>query len=224
MQTNDKPQFSKHLATALKVSGVQSIDADMLEVWWGIFEPYSLQAFLSALQSALEESSGRLDPAKVKRHLPDPLGHPSPEEAWNAAPKSESETAYVTTQIMAALAAADDSIERGDMVGARMCFIETYKREVSNAKLRGERAKFWMTDGNGLTHNERVMAREKAMLNANSQGWISKHELDSGLKRLESSKQNQLSLENLSKSAPTDSAVAKENLAKIKKILQGVHV
>lgn len=221
MQTNDKPQFSKHLATALKVSGVQSIDADMLEVWWGIFEPYSLQAFLSALQSALEESSGRLDPAKVKRHLPDPLGHPSPEEAWNAAPKSESEAAYVTTQIMTALAAADDSIQRGDMIGARMCFIEVYNREVSNAKIRGERAKFWITEGSGLTIDEKARAREQALLTANSQGWISNSERDAGLARLESSKADQLALENLNQSVPVSAAVAKRKISEIREMLRG---
>lgn len=202
-------------------NGEQDVAKETIEYWYSLFENYSVDAFLVALRRAVLESRGRLTPQSVMAYLPDPLGHPSAEEAWNAAPKSDHESAYITNQMMTALSAADDSIQRGDMVAARMCFIEVYNREVATAKITNERANFWLTEGNGLTLDEKSRSREQALLTANSHGWISDAERDAGLQRLECSKKDQLALENLSESAPVSSEVAKQHIAKIREMLKG---
>lgn len=79
-------------------------------------------------------------------------GRPRAEEAWSLYPKDETSSACVTDEMLIAGRAAQDLIRSGDMVAARMAFIEAYRSEVMRARGSGRRVS-WMvtlgTDPNG---------------------------------------------------------------------------
>ena len=58
------------------------------------------------------------------------MGHPGPEEAWSIAQGAtdEADTVVWTPEIAAAWNVAAPSVQGGDMIGARMAFIEKYRR------------------------------------------------------------------------------------------------
>lgn len=68
---------------------------------------------------------------------------PAPEDAWNQAPKSEADTAWMCAETAAALSACQDSIDRGDMIGARKAFIETYTAKLKT--VTGE-PQWWISE------------------------------------------------------------------------------
>ena len=58
------------------------------------------------------------------------MGHPGPEEAWSVAQGAtdEADTVVWTPEIAAAWGVALPSVQSGDMIGARVAFIEKYRR------------------------------------------------------------------------------------------------
>lgn len=177
MNQEDKSEFASILRLTFKIKGqIRELDDETIKFYWNVFKGFSLPAFRSAMERAATETQGRLEPAKIRQFLPCPLGHPTPEEAWNFAPKSESDSGYVTDQIMAALAAAQSSIDQGNLIAARMAFIESYKKAVDLAKLRGESARFWYSGSVGLTYDQAEAQRLKHQETAYTRGWIAHKE------------------------------------------------
>lgn len=97
---------------------------------------YPEHQVLRALTRCRREVKGRLTLADVIRRIDD--GRPGPEEAWAAIPKSESETVVWTAEMATAFAAANPLLLDDDKIAARMTFLETYKRELANARDNGE--------------------------------------------------------------------------------------
>jgi CheY-like chemotaxis protein len=75
-------------------------------------------------------------------------GHPEPNEAWAVAVKlaDESETTEYTDLIMLCWSGVSE-LYLSDDIGARMAFLEMYKREVGILRGRGERAVWRMSFG-----------------------------------------------------------------------------
>ncbi len=118
-------------------------------------------------------ASGRCPvPADILRYLPDPLGHQGPEEAWNNVPKSEREAGYVTQEMINAWGCARFSVEYGDMVAARMAFIEAYRREVAGAQIEGRKAQYFYSDCALGDHRSRLLTKEQKTLQAVVDRWI----------------------------------------------------
>jgi hypothetical protein len=92
-----------------------------------------------------------------------PSQYPAPEEAWNMAPKSEYDGGWVCDELMAALGACQDSLDRGDMVAARMAFLERYRVEIQGKT--GE-PRWWLSRPIGQTETEKMAWEENAMLTA----------------------------------------------------------
>lgn len=76
-----------------------------------------------------------------------PDGRPGANEAWAMIPKDEHASAVITEEMAQALYIAQPLIDDGDQIGARMAFIEAYKRLVDTAKLEGTPVKWFPSLG-----------------------------------------------------------------------------
>lgn len=180
MFDSDKQKLREILEGEYAMHGKQ-LTGPVAKAWIRALGAYSIQAIEGAFEANARASRSAPVPADVLRFLPDPLGHLGPEEAWNHAPKSEYEGGFVTDQIMCGLASAMDSIERGDMVAARMAFAEAYKREVALAQTRREKARWWYTQATGLSRTQRLELKEKHLLEAAEKRWIEPQKALNGL-------------------------------------------
>lgn len=166
MTPDDKIAFGKILYALFLPYG-KPPGADLVQVWWDVCAEVPLAEFKAAAAQHVGECRFTPTPADILDRCPcRNLGHPDPETAWNLVPKAETATAYVTAQMMAALAACQDSLDRGDLIGARMAFIETYRRELQQARTRREGAKPWLSKGVGLTWEQSENASQQALQQA----------------------------------------------------------
>jgi len=140
--------FAKVLRRAFAVYD-RSVNEELLEAWWALMAPYSLDAVQQALQHHLARSVYPPKPADVIGQLQTSDGHPDPDAAWSIALEAMDENATVlwTNEIARAKTAADPIYADGDRVGARMAFIGSYKAVVADARSRGERARWWISGG-----------------------------------------------------------------------------
>jgi len=162
MNTKDKSKFAKILGDTLGIYN-KTPSADIVELWWRLFEGVPLAEFTQAADAWLRESRFAPTPAELLDRCPATnLGHPDPETAWNIAPKSEAETAWVTQEMLAALAACQNSLDRGDFIGARVAFLETYKQQLQSARTERRGAKPWLSKGCGMTHDQSQTAEHQA--------------------------------------------------------------
>jgi hypothetical protein len=162
MNTKDKTKFAKVLGDTLGIYN-KTPSADIVELWWRLFDGVPLEEFTQAADAWLRESRFAPTPAELLDRCPTTnLGHPDPETAWNMAPKSESETAWVTQEILCALAACQNSLDRGDYIGARVAFVETYKQQLQAARTERRGAKPWLSTGCGMTNDQALRAEQQA--------------------------------------------------------------
>lgn len=83
--------------------------------------------------------------AEIKERIPD--GHPSPNEAWAKLPKTEEESTVWTEEMSGAYNVAHSLIMSGDMVAARMAFLEKYKELVAESRANNQRATYSLSLG-----------------------------------------------------------------------------
>lgn len=144
MTNAEQQELTKTLAVTAEVCGAQLSPA-AAEVMLAELSVYPLASVMAALRRCQRDLQGRLPLAAILERLND--GHPGPEEAWALYPKSETETALVTDEIMAAGAVATDLIDHGDLVAARMAFVEVYRQQLAQARLEHRPARWWVTMG-----------------------------------------------------------------------------
>lgn len=94
--------------------------------------PYPEPAVLEALARCRREVTGRLTLAAIIERLDD--GRPGPEAAWAGCPRDEGETVVWTEEQREAFGVAAALLAEGDRVGARMAFLEAYRRLVAEAR------------------------------------------------------------------------------------------
>jgi len=184
VNNEDKQQFAGMVSGYLKVMG-RKVDQDVLEIWWRTLDRWGIDDVSKALQMAIEEGGNPI-PATIIRNLPDPYGHPKPEDAWNAAQKDEyTEGAYMSQEMLNAVIAADDSIQRGDMIGARKCFLEVYADNVRESKRERRRPLFRYCPPIAQTHEQKQQVEAAATHEALARGWIGQEQANYALGRLE---------------------------------------
>ncbi len=185
MLESEQNEFKNALITCFLVKGFNVPNhAGFIKSWFAHFEPYPLEMVKTALHRCSADGVYKPSPASVMKFLPDLFGHPGPEEAFNCIPKSESEAGFVTDQMMMAYAAAEDSINRGDMVAARLAFIETYQQAVNAAKAQNQPARFWYSDSQAGTREQRLETKAKHLIEAGQKQWISKQSALNSLKTI----------------------------------------
>lgn len=99
-------------------------------------EAYDEQTVHEALARCRRELSGRLTLAAIIERLDD--GRPGAEEAWAMIPKSEDESAVISSDMRVAMGPALELLAQGDHVAARMAFVEVYRRRVAIARAEHE--------------------------------------------------------------------------------------
>lgn len=110
---------------------------------------YPPEQVATALQACRRELKGRLTLAAILDRVAVQDGHPEPNEAWAIALRGQDEAQSVgmTQQISTALYAALTILERGDEIGARMAFLDAYKRELAKARQDKQPAKWFISAG-----------------------------------------------------------------------------
>lgn len=171
MDNSRKSDFKTLLSDVFTMYS-KEINKTLLVTWWNILEPYTFEQVERAFGRHLATSKFFPTPNHILDHLPDLSGHPGPEEAFNLVPKGDYESGYVTDQMMEALSVADEAIQRGDMIAARMAFVETYKKAVNAASAQGIKAKFWYSQATGGTHEQRLETKKQHVIEAERKGWI----------------------------------------------------
>ena len=183
MNETDKGKFSELLRASYEVCGRRfEMSATVARVWWEKLAVFDFSLVKRAFDRHSDVSKFPPTPADILEHLPDPYGHPSPEEAFNATPMSEHDAGYVTDEMMLARGSAEAAIDRGDMVAARMAYIENYKKAVSASKAQGMKARFWYSGSSFGTYEQRLENKQTQTLKAAELGWITPQ---SALKRLD---------------------------------------
>lgn len=88
-----------------------------------------------ALERCRRELRGSLTVADVVSRLDD--GRPGPEEAWAAIPRDEAASVVWTDEMREAYAACSALIREGDIIAARMAFLERYRKALVDARFIG---------------------------------------------------------------------------------------
>ena len=162
MNEGEQKRFVQILRDLLSALGKPPMQSGGIKAWWEVCKDMTIEQFASACGQFLATSTDWPTPAAI-RDLAGVNAHgwPTPEEAWNTLPKSEYESGWMCQETITAYTACSDSIERGDMIGARMCFLEVYKREIKGK--RGE-PKWWISWGIGETQEQREVLFQKLCL------------------------------------------------------------
>lgn len=87
---------------------------------------------LAALRRCARECRGRLTLADIEDRIDD--GRPGPEAAWAMIPHDERSTVVWTQEMATAFGSAGPLLACGDAIGARMAFLETYRKELRRAR------------------------------------------------------------------------------------------
>lgn len=112
-------------------------------------ERYSNDSIANGLTACRRELTGRLTLAAIIERIERNDGHPEPNEAWSIALKGldQNETVVTTNEISRAMAVAEPVMQVGDKVGARMAFLDAYKREVEASRRSGSQAEWRVSSG-----------------------------------------------------------------------------
>lgn len=161
MNSTDKRAFARILGLLLKTYG-KEIDNDVVSIWWAALDDVSLEAFEQAATIHIKTSRFAPTPADIRDAAGANRGnYPEPEEAWNKLPKSEYDGGWVCDEMMAGFAACADSLARGDMIAARMAFLERYRSVIRNKKGKPQ---WWLSRPIGMTENQTAHWEEQMLL------------------------------------------------------------
>lgn len=110
----------------------------------------------------------RKDPSRSKPAFPAQIraavgGWIGPEQAWSEAPKSEEESSVITDEAAKALSSASEFIREGNMIQARLVFMEVYKNEVSKSLAERKKARWFPSLGAYSTSEEKDRAIMEAV-------------------------------------------------------------
>ena len=172
MLPTDKPAFAALIAKTWRFYD-KTPTAETAADWFDVLESFPLDAIATAFKRHLiDPKAGQYlpKPADVIRHLPirqTDDGHPGPDEAWGLLlrlMRDERETGVLTEEMRAGWQACQPILDAGDEVGARMCFLDVYRRRMLDARQRGNPAHWSVTLGTDPTLrvqrlNEAVAAR-----------------------------------------------------------------
>ena len=173
MNKSDRSNLGAALNAAMAASASgKPVAPETLDLWFRLLEHCSMSEVTQAITRHVRQSKFPPTPHDILEIVSERLGYPSPEEAWNRLPKDERDGGYVNQQMMDGLSACSDSLERGDMIGARMAFIESYKKSVSTAKMSNARASYFYSSPAGISHDQLKEKKHQDLLLAIDLGWL----------------------------------------------------
>ena len=129
----------------------KKIKPERVSVYWDALNHRTLEDIKTAINRHIQDAErGRFFPlpADISAQLPRELNAwLDANEAWAACPKDEIQSSAMCDEMSQALFIAKDLIEMGDMVAARMAFIEHYNRLMTTAKSEGKKPKWFPSYG-----------------------------------------------------------------------------
>lgn len=174
MNTTDRKKFEAMLQGFFAALAMP-FKPEALPWWFDALEPHPIEAVREAMACAVrhfDRRGGGVVPAHVLAWLPSQFGHPSPEAAWNHLPKSEFDGGYVTHEMMDAYRDCADSVARGDLIGGRKAFLESYEARVRAAEMQRKHAVFFYTQPSEGNREQRLQLKETKTIEAVKNGWI----------------------------------------------------
>lgn len=174
MNSTDRKKFESMLQGFFAALAMP-FKPEALPWWFDALEPYTIDAVREAMACAVrhfDRRGGGVVPAHVLAWLPSQFGHPSPETAWNHLPKSEFDGGYCTNEMAAAFSDCADSVRRGDLIGARKAFLESYEARVRAAELERRRAVFFYSQPTEGSREQRLNLKETKTIEAVKNGWL----------------------------------------------------
>lgn len=177
MLLTDKPAFAAIIAKTWRFYD-KTPTGETLSDWFDVLESFPLEAIATAFKQHLTDpKSGQFipKPADIIRQLQahqsaDDSGHPGPEEAWGMLIRliqDEEETGVLTEEMREAWSRCSPILSMGDEVGARMCFLETYRKALQRAVEARKPPKWSLTIGSDAER------RKTALIAAVNAGRIS---------------------------------------------------
>ena len=156
MKSTDEKAFAIALSGCLQVVYEKPVTPAVMSVWFGCLQPYELADVQAAFRSYVTHPTDCKFPPKpgdIIRHLPTAAtddGHPGPDEAWGLLVRlirDERESSVLTEQMRAGWQACQPILDLGDEVGARMAFLDVYRRRIQDARQNGLKAHWTPTLG-----------------------------------------------------------------------------
>jgi hypothetical protein len=165
MRDSDRDQFAKLWRGAWALHA-KPVTVEMLAISFSALADFELRDIERALTAHIRDpQTGQFPPKPsdvIGRLTPraENDGRPGVEEAWALIPKAERESAVITDEMATAFGAAQELIDAGDLIAARMAFKEVYQHEMVTSRAAG-RPVHWFAS---LGHD--VAARETALRKA----------------------------------------------------------
>lgn len=142
------------IAVTAELTGTE-LSAPAAKVMADDLAQYPERQVLMALVRCRRELRSRLTIADVVARLDD--GRPGPEEAWAAIPKDEHASTVWTDEMRVAFGASAPLIAAGDLVAARMAFLEVYRAELARARSEGRPVRWEISLGWDPRHREAIL-------------------------------------------------------------------
>lgn len=210
MNIQEKEKLMEALTVACEICGTQ-YSQQAVKVIIKQLSNYEFKQVHSAIERCMNEISGRLTLAEIKKRIDD--GRPSPEIAWSQCPMNEDTAAVLTEEQHLALCSVTPMINDGDKIPARMAFIEKYKLLVAESRANGLPVKYQLT--RSLTNRDADFdavkeAVESGKLKKKTACWMLGHVRDDEVLALESPTEPAIMIEH--KKTPIDFTAIAEKL------------
>jgi hypothetical protein len=144
MNQNELKEINRALAVTAEICGTE-LSETAVRVIIKRLSAYPFASVHNALKKCMDEVTGRLTLAHIKQRLDD--GRPSPEIAWSQIPKDERDSKVLTSEQKQALKTVSAMIDQGELIPARMAFIEKYKELVAESRANDEPVRYELEMG-----------------------------------------------------------------------------
>ncbi len=172
----------KAMAVTLELTGTNLSDPAATAILTDLAaytEPQVLAAFKRCCR---ELKRGQFTLNAVLERIDD--GRPAPEEAWAAVPKDEAASGFLTDEMRDAYRVAWSLVQAGELIPARMAFLERYRVAVQQARDARRPVRWEFTPGTDKDGRELVIldAIEKQRITADhARALLPYHRDDEGL-------------------------------------------
>ncbi len=168
MKSTDNTTFAVILTGIMRDIYEKPVSPTLINLWIASLQPYALDEVQAAFERHITDpDAGQFPPkpADIIRQLqalyPESnSGHPGPEEAWGMLLRfvnDERETGLLTEEMRHAWAICSPILQANDEVGARMCFLETYRKAVQKARSERRGPKWSLTMGTDVERRKAAM-------------------------------------------------------------------
>lgn len=200
-------------------SNPRQLTQEVGQFWLRMLAGYEFSDVEMALAEHARRNKFCPAPADIIGLLPNRNNFLEPDEAWNHVPKSEYEGGYVCEEMMQAVGSVEGALSRNDHVGARMGFLECYRKLVAESVVQNKQAKYWYSGPTLGSLDMKAQIKEQAVVHAKTKKLISLERFNKDVNALE--QKSVMKLENLANVAMLKSQTSDEEgrkrLAEIKK-------